>query len=97
MPEQVHVVAHIHALPEKIDAVRSVLEGLLAPTRQEAGCIEYDFYEDADDPSKFTFIETWSSREALDAHLKTPHLEAGAAALQGRLAEEIWIQVLRAK
>jgi hypothetical protein len=45
-----------------------VLEGFIAPTLKEDGCLRYDLFADADDPTKFTFIEEWASREALNAH-----------------------------
>ena len=41
----------------------------VAPTRAEAGCINYDFHVDAADPCVFVFYENWTDRAALDAHL----------------------------
>lgn len=95
MPEPIRVVAHGQSLPGKEAEVQAILEGFLDPTRAEAGCLAYDFFVDADDPSKFTFIEEWVSRDALNEHLQTPHMRAGFAALDGKLAGEPWIQVLR--
>jgi quinol monooxygenase YgiN len=95
MSQSIRVVAHLHAVPGQEAAVEAVLESFLAPTRAEAGCVAYDFFVDADDSTQFTFIEEWSSREALEVHLQTPHLNAGRAALEGKLSAEPWIQVLR--
>lgn len=97
MPDSIRVVAHIHAHPGQEDAVRGVLETFLVPTRAEAGCLAYDFFVDADNPSRFTFIEEWTSRDALNAHLQTPHLQAGVTAMDGKLVDEPWIQVLRSR
>jgi len=69
------VMAKIKAKPGKEEETKAVLEGLLKPTRQEEGCIQYDMHQDHDDPSLFFFYENWESREHLDRHLKTPHLK----------------------
>ncbi len=91
---KVDVVAHIQAKPGQEAAVRAVLEGFLAPTRQEDGCLRYDLFVDADDPAKFTFIEEWSSREALNAHGQSAHITAGRAKMPDLLAGPSWVQVL---
>jgi quinol monooxygenase YgiN len=46
----------------------------VAPTRAEAGCVNYDYHVDVEDPNVFVFYESWRSRDDLDAHLKAPHL-----------------------
>ena len=77
MPKRpVTVIARIHAKPGMEDETRKVLQGLLAPTRAEAGCINYDMHHSGDDPAQFVFYENWTSKEALDQHLATPHLKA---------------------
>jgi quinol monooxygenase YgiN len=75
MPEVV-VVAELHARPGKEDGARDVLEGLLAPTHAEPGCILYAMHQGVDDPARFAFVERWASREELEAHLGSPHLTA---------------------
>ena len=77
----VRVVAHITARPETLAAVREVLVGFIEPTRKEAGCIGYQLLQDNVDPCQFTFVEEWASDEALNLHLRTPHLSAGASRL----------------
>ncbi len=71
----VRVVARIPAKLEKVDELQALLLGLIEPTREEEGCIQYDLWHNQKDPTDFTFVEQWTSAEALDAHLKTPHLE----------------------
>ena len=68
------VVAEGKAKAGKEDELRRKLQGLLSPTRAEEGCLQYDMHESLDDPGRFVFFERWTSREALDRHLKTPHL-----------------------
>ncbi len=91
---KIDVVAHIQAKPGQEAAVRAVLEGFIAPTLEENGCLRYDLFVDADDPTKFTFIEEWASRDALDAHGKSAHITAGRARMPELLAGPSWVQVL---
>jgi quinol monooxygenase YgiN len=51
------IVAHITAVAGKADFLRSQLEALIAPTRAEAGCLQYDLHVDTTDPHVFLFFE----------------------------------------
>ena len=90
---KVDVVAHIHAIPGKEAELQTVLESSVEPTRQEDGCLRYDLFVDLDQPTKFTFIEEWSSREALVKHGQSAHIQAGRAKFPDLLAEPGWVQV----
>ncbi|MFM2083019.1 MAG: hypothetical protein RL380_1710 [Verrucomicrobiota bacterium] len=70
----VTVIATFQAKPGQETKLRESLLGLLAPTRREPGCLNYDLHQSPDDPAKFLFHENWASKEALDAHLKSPHV-----------------------
>lgn len=74
--KNITVVATFQARPGKEAELRNALTGLVAPTRKETGCINYDLHVSADDPGKFLFHENWTSKAELDAHLKTPHIAA---------------------
>ena len=80
------VVAEMQAKPGQESALREALLGLIAPTRVESGCVQYDLHEDNDVPGRFLFYETWESKEHLDRHLATPHLEAFKARMDDLLA-----------
>ena len=70
------VVATFQAKPGKEAELKKALIGLVAPTRQEAGCINYDLHQLPEDPTKFLFHENWTSKAHLDTHLQSPHLKA---------------------
>ena len=71
----VTLVVTFQARPGKEAELRNILTGLLAPTRQEAGCINYHLHVAPDDPAKFLFYENWTSQAHLDAHGQTPHVQ----------------------
>ena len=55
------VTATFQARPGKAKELHEALIGLLAPTRKEAGCINYDLHSSPEDPAKFLFHENWAS------------------------------------
>jgi quinol monooxygenase YgiN len=70
------VVAIFQARLGKETELKNALIGLVAPTRKEAGCLNYDLHASPEDPAKFLFHENWTSKAHLDAHLKSPHIAA---------------------
>ncbi len=85
----VTVVARLKAKAGQSDGLRVAAEALIAPTRAEAGCINYDLHRSCDDESQFMFHETWASQAALDKHLKSEHLTSFAEKAGDLLAEPL--------
>ena len=80
---EVVVVGSFKAVPGKEAEGLEAFKALVGPTHAEDGCILYALHQGQDDPARLAFVERWESREALDAHLKTPHV----AGLLERAAE----------
>jgi quinol monooxygenase YgiN len=72
---EVAVVAIFVAKPGKEEELRQVLEANVAPTREERGALQYDLHRDIEEPRRFIFVERWESKDALDAHGKTAHIQ----------------------
>ena len=87
--EQISLIAFIKAKAGKEAEVKKVLTDLLAPTRQEEGCINYTMHMNPQDPSHFMFYENWASQALLDKHLNAPHVTAFVARVDELLAEPI--------
>jgi quinol monooxygenase YgiN len=68
------VVATFQAKPGKEVELKKALIGLVAPTRKETGCINYDLHISPEDPAKFLFHENWTNKAHLDAHLQNTHV-----------------------
>ena len=49
---------------------------LLGPSHEEAGCLLYAVHRSVDDPRRLTFVERWTSPEALDEHMAMAHMQA---------------------
>lgn len=92
---EVKIVATLTPFPEQIEAVRNAARAMVAPTHQEAGCLQYDFHESRDIPDvrnlanqgklSFVFIERWVSEEDLKKHVAMPYHDDFLAILDGKL------------
>jgi quinol monooxygenase YgiN len=49
------------------------LRALIAPSRREEGCWQYDLHHAIEQPGMFLLYEVWESREHHTEHTKTPH------------------------
>jgi quinol monooxygenase YgiN len=87
MTDMLTIVANIYANPDKIDLVQGELEKLVAITRAEEGCIQYDLHQDNENPTHFMFFENWESRKLWQTHMNAPHLAAYGEATEGAVAE----------
>ena len=79
------LVARLKAKADHIEFVKAGLQGLVAPTLKEKGCIKYDLHQDQKDPSVFIFIEEWESEEDLNNHSGAAHIKAFGEASAGML------------
>jgi quinol monooxygenase YgiN len=72
-PAQVTLVPFFAIKPGEETAVgRGHLE-MVGLTRAEPGCLCYDLYQSADDPSLMFLYENWTDQAALDKHMNTSH------------------------
>lgn len=94
MNQTVTVIARAKAKKGKEAELREALVGLLAPTRSEEGCINYDMHVSTEDPGLFFFHENWKSRESIGRHMEAPHVKAILARAPALLAESLQIHFL---
>ena len=83
MPATVHVVARYMAKSGKEEDLKTVLMALVAPSRREIGCYQYDLLRNPSDPRDFCFVERWESDKALDEHAASAHLTTARAQAEG--------------
>jgi quinol monooxygenase YgiN len=76
MSEQLTIIAKLRAKPGMESRVRETFGALRAPTHKEDGCVYYELHQSIENPLEFMFYENWTSAAHLDAHLKTPHVQA---------------------
>lgn len=97
MSDKVTVVVRIKAQAGKEDEVRQELLDLLPPTREEAGCINFDMHQALDDDGLFLVHENWVSADDLERHFEMPHIRRWLTRSEALLAEPMeltrWRQI----
>lgn len=63
------------AAPGREEDLARELRALLAPTRQEAGCLYYLLHQDPEEPRSFMFYEVFEDQRALDDHISSPYFQ----------------------
>ena len=91
--ENIRVVAHFSAKFQQVATVKHILTELISPTRAEDGCITYELLQNTDNPTDLTFVEEWTSKDALDKHLATDHIRRCREQLEGLLENETDIRI----
>ncbi|MBL7173957.1 MAG: antibiotic biosynthesis monooxygenase [Desulfobacteraceae bacterium] len=89
--KKVTVLARFKAKAGMEEQVKQEIMVLVAPTRSEAGCINYDLHQASDDKSLFMLYENWVSKKDLDEHLEMPYLKAFLGKADQILAEPVEI------
>lgn len=85
MKTGITIMAFITAKAGMQPQVREVLLDLVAQTRKEKGCLNYDLHQSQDNPREFVIYENWESAADLDAHARSEHLQAFGKAAKGLL------------
>ena len=86
MSKKLTIVARIEANLDQVEFVKSELLKLVAPTLEEAGCIQYDLHQDNENPAVFLFYENWQNRELWQQHMSNTHLAEYMKATEGAVA-----------
>lgn len=87
--EGTRVIARFKAKPGREEELLAVLEGLIEPTRAEEGCRLYELWRNRGDAAEFTFVEEWSSDEALATHAKSEHITRARERYPELIVEEV--------
>ncbi|MGC9964979.1 MAG: putative quinol monooxygenase [Syntrophobacteraceae bacterium] len=87
MGHGINVVARFKAMEGMDRKLKELLLTLIEPSRSDEGCIDYELHQAIDEPALFIFYETWESREHLDRHSSTPHVQHFRSKVKDLLAE----------
>lgn len=68
------VVGSFRFPPDMLDMLRPAMAAMIASSRAEQGCIEYNYAIDVLDRGLVRVSEKWRDRDALAAHLRTAHM-----------------------
>ena len=70
------VFGTVHARPDRVAELKSLLEEQVGRSRADDGCLRYELSESPSDPTLFMTVEQWKSEDALNAHLSSPRIQS---------------------
>jgi quinol monooxygenase YgiN len=75
MAETIVLNVQIEAKEGRQEDLARELNALVAPTREEQGCLAYELHRDPEDDKKFMFYEQFADQTALDTHIDAPYFK----------------------
>lgn len=91
---EVRIVAPLTVKPEYLEDVTQALLAIVAASREEPGCLQYDLHRETGSSNGFVFFERWRSDEAVALHEASEHFQHFIKQLDGKL-ESIEIKKLQ--
>jgi quinol monooxygenase YgiN len=94
----VTVVTHVDVVPPEKDNAVVALERLARESRQHAGNVLFDIWQQTNRLNHFTVVEGWASRSALDEHKmasQTRAFRTSLSTMTGALYDDRWYTALR--
>ena len=66
--EKIVLMARLNVKKDQVEALKQAALAIVAESRQESGCVNYDVHQLIDDETVFLWHETWANKAALDEH-----------------------------
>ena len=71
----IYLTAIIKCKPGFAAAMKLLLMDLVAPSKTEDTCLQYDLHQSATDENLFIFHEEWANPEGLQEHNEKPYIK----------------------
>ena len=95
MAEHLTIVARVLPVAAQEDRLEAAMKDLVAATRAEPGCLQYDLHRTTDGPCIFLFYETWETKPLWDDHMSGAALQAFNQRVQGMIESAEILQMVR--
>ncbi|MFC5956154.1 putative quinol monooxygenase [Streptomyces pratens] len=83
----IFITAKFRVRPEYADEWPGIAADFTSATRDEPGCLWFDWSRSLDDPTEYVLVEAFRSDEAGAAHVHSEHFRAAQRTLPPHLAE----------
>lgn len=83
----IFITARFRVLPEHADNWPDLTRDFTRATREEPGCLWFDWSRSVDDPHEYVLTEAFRDDEAGTAHVTSPHFTTACATLPAYLTE----------
>jgi len=89
----VQTISKIYVKQDSVNEFIELFKAMIEPTKKEAGCIQYDMYQDEEDATILIVLEQWESRESFDQHLESEHFKEIGPKMSELMAKESELNV----
>ena len=86
-------IARMEVKGNQVDEFFAVFKELAEPTKKEAGCIQYEMYQDEASSTTFVLLEQWMNKASFDAHLESEHFKRIIPLILACLAKELQLDI----
>lgn len=93
--EKIVLIASAKFKPESVEEAKKAALEIVAASRAEAGCINYDVHQSVEDETILFWHETWANKQAIDEHFETIAFKNFMAKVQPLLAEPSQINLTK--
>jgi quinol monooxygenase YgiN len=83
----IFITAKFRVLPEHADRWPEISAEFTQATRNEPGCLWFEWSRSVDEPNEYVLVEAFRDDEAGGAHVKSEHFKAAQQSLPPYLAE----------
>ncbi len=83
----IYVVTDFWPLPDKTKEVKKILYDIVPEVKKEHACLKYELCENIFEKSHLTFLEAWSTEQALEQHLASEIIRKTTEELRELLAK----------
>jgi quinol monooxygenase YgiN len=90
---RVVVVGQIHTLLGRRGELLELLRDTQARSREEPGCLAYDFAEVVGDPGRYMVVQEWHDAAAMEAHFRSDAFTAYQARIGDLLARPSEVRI----
>ncbi len=73
--EKIVLIARLKVKNEAVEEAKKLAFNIVADSRTEEGCVNYDVHQAIDDETVFVWHETWADKNALDEHFEKDYFK----------------------
>lgn len=93
--ERIVLFARLKVKADAVEKTKKAALAIVADSRAEAGCVNYDIHQSVEDETLFLWHETWKNKAAVDEHFETPFFKEFFQVVQEVAAEPPQISLTR--
>jgi quinol monooxygenase YgiN len=83
----VYVVTDLWPLHNKVKEVRKILYDIIPEAKKDRACLKYELCENLTEIAQLTFLQAWSTEQALEEHLNSEVINKATEVLRDLLAK----------